>query len=122
MSDKLNYSVVEGKLSSFDASCDSLYNSLKEMDEAVSDSISVNTGAIYGSLGRKLLRDWDNNCSMFLNFKGLFDEWHSAAVDIVASNSEFEQEAVEATEEVYYGDDQTVVPTSDESVGGANND
>ena len=43
-------------------------------------------------------------------------------VDIGASNSEFEQEAVEATEEVYYGDDQTVVPTSDESVGGANND
>ena len=90
MADKLNYEIVEEKLSSFNTSCDSLYNSLKEMDEAVSDSISVSTGAIYGSLGRKLLRDWDNNCSMFLNFKGLFDEWHSAAVDIVASNSEFE--------------------------------
>ena len=59
---------------------------------------------------------------MFLNFKWIFYEWNSSAVDIFASNNEYEQESVEATEEVYYGDDQTVVPTSDESVGGANND
>ena len=136
MADKLNYEIVEEKLSSFSTSCDSLYNSLKEMDDAVSNSISVSTGAVYGSLGRKLLRDWDNNCSMFLNFKGLFDEWHSAAVDVVAVNDEFEQETVAATEEVYHGGSQitcpscgkgmesgsTICPFCSAPVGGANND
>lgn len=136
MADKLNYEIVEEKLSSFSASCDSLYNSLKEMDDAVSNSVSVSTGAIYGSLGRKLLRDWDNNCSMFLNFKGLFDDWHSAAVDVVSINDEFEQEAVAATEEVYHSGGQSTCPSCGKSVsssaticpfcntpvGGANND
>lgn len=136
MADKLNYEIVEEKLSSFSSSCDSLYSALQEMDEAVSNSISVSTGAIYGSLGGKLLRDWDNNCSMFLNFKGLFDDWYSTAVDVVAINDEFEQETVAATEEVYHGENQitcpscgknvgsnsTICPFCNTPVGGANND
>ena len=101
MAERLNYSVVEGKLSSFDASCDSMYRALKEMDNLVSDSIGVSGGAIYGELGSKLAQDWDNNCARFLNFRGLFDEWHSAAVDIVTQNAEFEQSAVAATANVY---------------------
>ena len=101
MSDKLNYSVVEGKLSSFDASCDSLYNALKEMDSSVSEVVGTSGGAIYGALGSRLLKEWDYNCSMFLNFKGIFDELHDTAVNKVSSNAEFEQEAQEATKQVY---------------------
>ena len=101
MAEKLNYGVVEDKLSSFNSSCDSLYNALKELDAAVSDTLGNNGGAIRGELGRSLLDDWDNNCACFLNFKGLFDEWHSAAVDICTQNANFEQESMEATEAVY---------------------
>ena len=101
MADKLNYGVVEDKLSSFNSSCDSMYNALKELDSAVSDSLGTNGGVIRGELGNSLLNDWDNNCACFLNFKGLFDEWHTAAVDICASNEAFEKESVEATEAVY---------------------
>lgn len=101
MAERLNYSVVEGKLSSFDASCDSMYNALKSIDDLVSESVGVSGGAIYGQLGSKLAQDWDNNCARFLNFRGLFDEWHSAAVDIVTQNAEFEQDTVAATANVY---------------------
>lgn len=116
MADKLNYEVVAEKLSSFDASSESLYSALKSMDDTVSASVSVSSGAIYGNLGRKLLRDWDNNCSMFLNFKGLFDDWRSAAVDVVSINEEFEQEAVAATEEVYNNSDQVTCPSCGKSI------
>ena len=101
MAERLNYDVVEDKLSSFSASCDSLYNALRDMDNTISESIGVSGGAICGQLGTQLSNDWDNNCSMFLNFRGLFDEWHSAAVDIVAQNAAFEHESVEATASVY---------------------
>ena len=101
MAEKLNYGVVEDKLSSFSSSCDSLYNALKELDSAVSTTLSGNGSAIKGELANSLLDDWDNNCACFLNFKGLFDEWHSAAVDICAQNAQFEQESVEETKNVY---------------------
>ena len=106
MSERLNYGVVEDKLASFNSSCDSLYNALKELDSTVSSSLSGTGSAIRGQLANSLLNDWDNNCACFLNFKGLFDEWHSVAVEIVASNAEFEQENVEATERVYSSDIQ----------------
>ena len=112
MAEKLKYGVVEDKLSSFSSSCDSLYNALKELDTTVSTTLSGNGGAIRGSLANSLLNDWDNNCACFLNFKGLFDEWHTAAVDICTQNAQFEQESVEATEAVYTLD----TPSSD---GGA---
>lgn len=117
MADKLNYEVVEEKLSSFNTSCDSLYNALKEMDEIISASVSVSSGAIYGNLGKKLLRDWDNNCSRFLNFKGVFDDWRNTAVDVVAINDEFEQESVAATEEVYNKGSQNTCPFCGKSIG-----
>lgn len=98
MAEKLNYDVVEEKLSFFEFSCDSLYNALKELDETISNSLN---SSIRGRLGDSLLNDWDNNCSMFLNFRGLFDEWHTAAVDICIQNAQFEQTSVEATEQVY---------------------
>jgi hypothetical protein len=101
MAERLNYGVVEDKLSSFNSSCDSLYNALKELDSTVSATLSGSGSAIRGRLANSLLKDWDNNCACFLNFKGLFDEWHSAAVDICSQNAQFEQESVEATEGVY---------------------
>jgi len=101
MADRLNYAVVEEKLSSFAASCDSMHNAIKAMDNLVSENVGVSGGAIYGQLGSKLSQDWDNNCANFLNFRGLFEEWHSAAIDIVAQNADFEQAAVEATADVY---------------------
>lgn len=116
MADKLNYEIVEEKLSSFNTSCESLYSALKSMDDTISASVSVSTGAIYGNLGKKLLRDWDNNCSMFLNFKGLFDEWRNTAVDVVAINDEFEQEAVAATEDVYNKNSQNVCSSCGKNV------
>ena len=67
--EKLNYSAVAKKLSTFDANCDVLYTALKTIDEAVSESIESVNGAIFGDLGKSLLRDWDDNCEMFLNFK-----------------------------------------------------
>jgi hypothetical protein len=104
MAERLNYSVVEDKLSSFNSSCDSLYNALKELDSTVSSTLSGNGCAIRGELANSLLEDWDNNCACFLNFKGLFDEWHSVVVDICTQNVQFEQESVEATESVYKPD------------------
>ncbi len=101
MAERLNYGVVEDKLSSFSSSCDSLYNALKELDVIVSDSLGNNGGTIRGELGNSLLNDWDENCACFLNFRGLFDEWHTAAVDICTQNEQFEQESKEATETVY---------------------
>ena len=101
MAERLNYGVVEDQLSSFSSSCDSLYNALKEIDSIVSDGIGVSGGAIYGELGSQLATDWDTNCSMFLNFRGLFDEWHSTAVEIVASNAAFEEESVDSTVSAY---------------------
>ena len=101
MAERLNYGVVEDKLSSFNSSCDSLYNALKELDSTVSATLSGNGGAIRGELANSLLDDWDNNCACFLNFKGLFGEWHSAAVDICTQNAQFENDSVEATENVY---------------------
>ena len=101
MADKINYGVVEDKLSSFNASCDSLYNALKELDSTVSSALSGSGSAIRGQLATSMLDDWDNNCACFLNFKGLFDEWHTAAIDIVKSNENFEAESTEATEKVY---------------------
>ena len=101
MAERLNYGVVEDKLSSFNSSCDSLYNALKELDSTVSSTLSGSGSAIRGELANSLLNDWDNNCACFLNFKGLFDEWHTAAVDICTQNAQFEQESVEATENVY---------------------
>ena len=101
MAEKLNYEVVEGKLSSFNSSCESLYNALKELDSLISSTLGSNGVAIRGNMARSLLNDWDNNCSYFLNFKGMFDEWHTAAVDICAQNAQFEQKSVEATEKVY---------------------
>jgi hypothetical protein len=101
MAERLNYGVVEDQLSSFSSCCDSLYNALKEIDSIVSDGIGVSGGAIYGELGSQLAADWDTNCSMFLNFRGLFDEWHSTAVEIVASNAAFEEESVDSTVSAY---------------------
>ncbi len=101
MAERLNYSVIEDKLSSFNSSCDSLYNALKELDTAVSSTLSNSGGTIRGELATSLLNDWDDNCACFLNFKGLFDEWHAAAIDICTQNAQFEEESKEATENVY---------------------
>lgn len=101
MAERLNYEVVEGKLSSFNSSCDSLYSALRDLDSIVSSTLGNNGGAIRGDIARILLNEWDNNCACFLNFKGLFEEWHTAAVDICAHNAQFEQESIEATEKVY---------------------
>lgn len=101
MAERLNYGVVETKLASFNASCDALYNALKDMDCAVSETVGIGGGAIHGQLGTHLINDWDNNCSRFLNFRNIFDEWHSAAIEIVAENAEFEKQSVEATVDVY---------------------
>jgi hypothetical protein len=112
--DKLNYSVVEEKLSTFDANCESLYNAIKDMDESITEAIESSNGAIFGDLGKKLLSDWDDNCSIFLNFRGLFDEWHAAAVDICVSNANFEEESKDSTVQAYTGPDFTRIGTGEE--------
>ena len=99
--EKLNYSAVAKKLSTFDANCDVLYTALKTIDEAVSESIESVNGAIFGDLGKSLLRDWDDNCEMFLNFRGMFEEWRNAAVEICVANEKFEHDSQEHTAETY---------------------
>ncbi len=100
-SSKFNYEGVVLKLREFNTQCDLFDTTMKEMDSAVTSAVGVSTGGLYGYLGSSMLKEWDNNCSVFLNFRGLFNEWNDTISVIHDKYAEFEKKATEKTDEAY---------------------
>lgn len=58
-------------------------------------NIGPDKSSVYGDVGEKLLKVWDENASTFGNFKANFENWSKLITIIEANNLEFEKTAIE---------------------------
>lgn len=85
---KYDFDEMAAKMSPFITHQDSFCTAVKDADGSVDDNIQTSNGAIRGILGSKLKKEWDDNCSILLNFDAYFDNLTKRAVDVYNNNSE----------------------------------
>ena len=56
-------------------------------DGSVDEHVQTTNGAIRGNLGNKLKKEWEDNCSILLNFDAYFDDLTRRAVEVYNSKS-----------------------------------
>lgn len=86
---------VTSQLETINGIFESVAGTLKSINEAVTGEVQVGPeSAVFGSLGKELLKIWDENAATFGDFHANFDEWTKMVSIITANNLNFEADAI----------------------------
>lgn len=89
-----DFNAMTTKMSPFISHQDSFCTAVKNADDNVDENVGTTSGAIRGILGTKLKKEWEDNCSVLLNFDAYFDDLTRRAVEVYNSKSTTTDEIV----------------------------
>lgn len=91
---KYDFNEMATKMAPFITHQDSFCAAVKSADDSVDDNVQTSSGAIRGVLGNKLKKEWEDNCSVLLNFDAYFNDLTRRAVEVYNSKSTTTDEVV----------------------------
>ena len=84
---KYDFNEMSAKMAPFISHQNSFCTAVKSADGSVDEHVQTTNGAIRGNLGNKLKKEWEDNCSVLLNFDAYFDDLTRRAVEVYNSKS-----------------------------------
>lgn len=87
--------LVRVKIEEFNTNCKDFIESVREIDEEVNEVVQkLASQTLYCEVGEKLLKIWEDNCSIFTNYDLVFQDWSSKLEKISANNAQVSSETV----------------------------
>lgn len=96
-----NEAEVMRMIDEFDGLGKKVFNSIDSMDSLVADNVQVASGAVAGTVGGKLFKEWSENCVPLLNYSRFFDGISESMRRIYNRSSD----TAEAIESIYKTED-----------------
>lgn len=103
-----NETEVMRMIDEFDGLGKNVFNSIESMDSLVADNVQVVSGAVAGSVGGKLFKEWSENCVPLLNYSRFFDGISESMRRIYNRSAE----TAEVIESIYKTTDPNALPNT----------
>lgn len=89
--EKFSYSAMQQRMLLLESYFDEFSNAIKNIDEEIDLTVNLTANSsVYGDTGKKLKELWNNNCAIFANFRGIFNEWNKEIAEVYNLNISFE--------------------------------